>query len=157
MSFLRNLFGTKSADGPDPLAARFEEEWHRPVRCFGVVAGYRSFQFNLRHPDTGELMKPHEGVEAIFEEWKTIQSPWDRWSLFFRCILATRGVDQFHIWAVANAFTFGRHPDSALEMLQQNDLTEPGSEFHARHCGAFARAWIALHRPPEALEIPAGE
>ena len=156
MSFLKNLFG-KGAGGDadaDPLAPRFDEEWHRAVRRFAVVTGYGvdRFVFNLRHPETREIMPPHLGIAPYFDEWKQIVSPWDRIDLFFRVILDTLGVDGLHIWAVANVFTACRRPQQALEALQSAELTEAGSDYYARHCGAYARALIPLNHPQKALE-----
>ncbi len=153
MSFLKKMLGSgRSGDGVDPLAERFDAEWYQAVKRFEAISGYRGFAFNLRHPETGELMKPHEGVEPIFDEWKAIRSPWDRREMFYRCILATRGVENFDVWAVANVFTASRRPHTALEMLQGASLSEPGSEYYACHCGAYARALIPLNHPREALE-----
>jgi len=154
MSFLKNLFGASgAADGSDdPLAPRFDAEFHRAVRRFGVVTGYGdSFTLNLRNPETHEPMAPHLGITPYFEAWKQIRSPWDRIELFFRYFLESRGAEQFHAWAVANVLTAIRLPNEALEMLQKADLPQPDSQYHALHCGAFARALIPLNRSQEAL------
>jgi tetratricopeptide (TPR) repeat protein len=97
-------------------------------------------------------MEPHLGITPYFEAWKQIRSPWDRIELFFRYFLESRGAEEFHAWAVANVLTAIRLPNEALEMLQKYDLSESGSEHHALHCGAFARALIPLNRSQEALQ-----
>jgi hypothetical protein len=72
-------------------------------------------------------------------------------ALFFRVILETRGIDSLHIWAVSNVLTACRRPQEAFERLQSSELSETGSEYYARHCGAYARALIPLNHPPETL------
>jgi tetratricopeptide (TPR) repeat protein len=156
VSLLKNLFGPKAAAGEDadPLAAQFDADWFRAVRRFAIVSGYGvdGFQFNLRHPETNELMAPHLGITPYFEDWKQIRSPWDRLDLFYRLIIGTRGVENFHPWAIANILTASRRPQEALETLKATELAEAGSEYYARHCGAFARALIPLSHPVEALQ-----
>jgi hypothetical protein len=152
MSFLKNLLGAPgAADGrDDPLAQRFDAEFHRAVRRFGIVTGYGdSFTLNLRNPETRETMAPHLGLTPYFEAWKQIRSPWDRIELFFRYFLESWGAEKFHVWAVANVLTAIRLPNEALEMLQRYDLPQPGSQYHTVHCGAFARALIPLDRSEE--------
>lgn len=153
MSLVKRILGTEDGSD-DPLPARFDADWFRAVRRFAILSGYGvdGFEFNLRDPDTGELVAPHLGIAPYFEDWKQIHSPWDRMDLFYRVILSTRGVENFHVWALANLFTAGRRPLEALEMLEGAELTPADSEYHARHCGAFARALIPLHRPDEALQ-----
>lgn len=155
VSFLKNLFGTNAAGGDaDPLAASFDADWFHAVRRFAIVSGYGvdGFQFNLRHPETNELMPPHLGIAPYFEDWKQIRSPWDRLDLFYRLIIGTRGVENFHPWAVANIFTASRRPQEAMELLRATELCEAGSNYYARHCGAFARALIPLNHFAEALQ-----
>lgn len=156
MSLLNHLFGSNDAGNANdcPLGARFDEEWYRAVRRFAIVAGYGvdGFEFNLRHPETRAIMPPHLGIAPYFEEWKGIRSPWDRQDLFFRLILGTRGIENFDVWAAANILTACRKPEVALELLQKMQLAEPGTQYYARHCGAFARALIPLDRPSEALQ-----
>jgi hypothetical protein len=153
MSFLKRLVGRGDA-GADPLGARFDEEWYRAVRRFAIVTGYGvdGFEFNLRHPETREIMPPHLGIAPYFEDWKQIRTPWDRMDLFFRLILDTQGIENFHPWAVANVMTACRQVEQAYEMLQGTELTEAGTKYYARHCGAFARTLIPLNHPSEALE-----
>ena len=154
MSFLKGIFG--KADGnaaEDPLAAQFDEDFHRAVRRFGVVSGYGdAFKLTLRHPETREAMAPHVGIAPYFETWKAIQSPWDRVELFFRYFLESRGAENFDPWAVANILTALRLPQEASELLNKYELSEPESDVHARHCGAFARAMIPLERRDEAVQ-----
>ena len=155
MGLFKKMFGGAGSEADsDPLAARFDAEWHRAVRRFAIVTGYgvEGFEFNLRHSETGEITAPHIGIAPYFDDWKQIRSPWDRMDFFFRLILGTRGVENFHDWAVANVLTACRRPQQAIEMLQKTALTEAGSEYHARHCGAYARALIPLSLPKEALE-----
>lgn len=156
MNFLKNLFGSNEAGdaGDDPLGARFDAEWYRAVHRFAIVTGYgvAGFEFNLRHPETREIMPPHLGIAPYFEDWKQIRTPWDRMDLFFRLILSTRGIENFHPWAVANVMTACRQVEQAYEMLQGTELPAAGAEYYARHCGAFARALIPLNHPAEALQ-----
>jgi thioredoxin-like negative regulator of GroEL len=156
MNFLKHLMGRKTGGDAtaDPLGARFDEEWYRAVRRFAIVTGYGvgGFEFNLRHPETGEIIPPHLGIAPYFEDWKQIRTGWDRTDLFFRLILGSRGIENFHPWAVANVMTACRQVEQAYELLRKAELSEAGTEYHARHCGAFARVLIPLNQPKEALE-----
>jgi hypothetical protein len=87
MNLFRRLFSSdekQRANAPvDRDAKLFDDEWYNAVRRFGVVAGFRSIDFTSRHPQTNELMSPHEGLAGIFHDWKEISDPWDRRHLLF--------------------------------------------------------------------------
>lgn len=79
MSFLKNLFG-KGAGGDadaDPLAPRFDEDWHRAVRRFAIVTGYGvdRFVFNLRHPDALRFNGRCEDAIAIYSALMATAEP----------------------------------------------------------------------------------
>jgi tetratricopeptide (TPR) repeat protein len=156
MSFLKRLVGRETGGDADtdPLGTRFDEEWYRVVRRFAIVSGYgvAGFEFNLRHPETREIMPPHLGIAPYFEDWKQIRTPWDRMDLFFRLILDTRGIQNFHPWAVANVMTACRRVEQAYQILRGVELTGAGTKYYARHCGSFARVLIPLNQPKEALQ-----
>jgi tetratricopeptide (TPR) repeat protein len=156
MSFLKKLFGSNETGGSanDPLTTQFDADWHSAVRRFAIVSGYgvSGFQFNLRHPQTREILPPHLGIAPYFEDWKQIRTEWDRRVMFFRLILDTQGIENLHVWAAANILTACRSPQEALELLQKAELTEAGSQYYARHCGAYARVLVPLNHPVEALQ-----
>jgi tetratricopeptide (TPR) repeat protein len=154
MSTLPGSFDQESETGEtaDSLAARFDEDWHRAERRFGVVSGYRNFRCDLADETGQAATTPHEGAPEIFERWKPLRTGWERRDLFSRCFLASVGVDQFLTWAVANVFVDNGRVEAALQMLERAEPPQPGADFYSLRCGAFAQALLALNRKEEALQ-----
>lgn len=126
---------------------QFDEEWVRALARFGVVTGLGDFGLKLKHPATGEVMTPHEGLGQTFSEWKAIESAYDRRALLCDQILNTVG-GSMKSWQAANALVALRRPDDALAVLEQAQAPETSS---AQHRAASARALLNLGRRKEAL------
>lgn len=149
MSLFGKLLGTQSRS-PDPEALQFDTEWHRAVVRFARSSGLPGFHLNLRHPKTGEIMTPHEGLEGDFDDWRARPAPMDRRRIFFLRILEL-AAENLPFWAFANGIVAAGHPQNALEILQKRDLPVEGAEDYAPHAGAYARVLLALGHTPEAL------
>ena len=154
MSTLPGSFDQEAETGEtaDSMAARFDKDWHRAERRFGVVSGYRNFRCDLADETGQAATSPHAGAPEIFERWKPLRTGWERRDLFSRCFLASVGVDQFLTWAVANVFVDNGNAEAALRMLERAEPPQPGADFCALHCGAFAQALLALNRKEKALQ-----
>jgi tetratricopeptide (TPR) repeat protein len=149
MSFLKRMFGNKNGDAE--LRQRFDDEFLRTVHRFKIVAGFESFQFRLLHPETRQPMTPHEGLAGTFEDWKKIQSVWDRRRLIFDVLLEMMG-RSMAVWHIARIFTANREPQRALKLLDDNPVAEQNSKEFAAYCAARGNAFIKQQRPAEALE-----
>ena len=149
MSLFGNILGNRDRQ-PDPDARQFDAEWHRALVRFGRVSGLPGYHLNLRHPRTGELMTPQEGLEGTFDDWRARPSPMDRRLIFFLQILELSG-GNLPCWAWANALSAIAHPHNALEMLQKRPPPAEGAEDYAPHAGAYAQALLGLGKTSEAL------
>ncbi|WP_227498517.1 M48 family metallopeptidase [Synechococcus sp. PCC 7336] len=143
----------RRAAGPQSstIGQQFDQDWDNTVHRFRVITGMRSLKFNLSHPVTSFPLQPHEALPTCFEEWKTIQSLWDRRSLFYTAIYQ---MARHHLkpWQIANYLTEDRRPVNALSILQKvtrDDLTE---DDYAPHCAALAKTLMALTYYEESLE-----
>ncbi len=138
---------------PDARALEFDETWVKTLRVFEKMVGLGTIRINLTHPRTKGPLKPHEGLNATFAEWKKIQSPWDQRVFIFDFLMNDMGFRKaMKVWQIANALTAMRGPDKALKLLQDNPQPETTSEDYAAHCAAFARAFFGLQQPVTALE-----
>lgn len=148
MSLFGNLLGRKG-ETPEDAARRqqFDEDWVRAIQRFGIVTGLGAISLELKHPKTGKVMAPHEGLGQTFQEWKSVEAAYDRRVLLFDQLFNTVGRSMKH-WHIANYLTATRYPNKALALLEQAEASErdaPG--FHA----ASARALLTLGRSGEAL------
>ncbi|MBC8099757.1 MAG: tetratricopeptide repeat protein [Armatimonadetes bacterium] len=153
MRLLKGLLGKPKAKQPiDPAqAAQFDQEWAAALKRFGRVAGFESFAFDLKHPQTMQPLQPHEGLGGTFEDWKQITAPWDRQRLLMDLILSsTKGA--MKPWQVANVLVALRLPQNALQLLKQSDPPpQEDTEAYSGYCESYARALQYLQQPHEAL------
>jgi len=154
MSFLKRLFGKNDpGNRPNQTAQvdQFNQEWFAAVKRFPIVAQFNNFRFDLKHPDTGDIMQPHEGIAGTFEDWLQVESPWDRRRLLFELLLNAVG-RSLKNWQLANILVAIRRPDQAISLFNQEQAPPPDSEDYADYCEAHARALQYLQRPQEAIE-----
>jgi hypothetical protein len=155
MGFIKKLIGGDSTPKKQTTAIQSDEqqfdiEWHEAVHRFGIVAGFESFSFELRHPEANQVMAPHKGLAGTFEEWKQIRSPWDRRALLFNLLLNTVANDM-KPWQRANILVANRYPVEALALLDTVANPEAGTKDHPSVCAAFAQALLGAHRFTEAI------
>ncbi|MCP3960796.1 MAG: tetratricopeptide repeat protein [bacterium] len=174
MSWLKKLFGKQTPPGnvsaarpataahrgqeaDDPPGAgdpeihrRFDREWEQAVRRFDVVAGLRDFHLDIKHPETHQVMKPHEGLGGTFAEWRGVRSPWDHRKIFFDLIYSMVRASMT-AWQTANYLVATRRPDVALELLETSEPPSAADECQAEHCAAFAKVFLGLTRAGTAV------
>jgi len=148
MSLFSNLLGRKGQT-PEDVAQKqqFDEEWIQAVKRFGIVTGLGTINLELKHPKTGKVMLPHEGLGQTFSEWKPIEAPYDRRALLFDQLFNTVG-QSMNRWQIANYLVANRRPDKAFALLEQAQTSETASAgYHA----ASAKALLSLGRPADAV------
>ncbi|MEO7717932.1 MAG: tetratricopeptide repeat protein [Capsulimonas sp.] len=148
MSFLGSLFGKKSQPPADPAQPqRFDEEWEQAVKRFGAVTKLGAINMELKHPKTGNLMTPHDGLGQTFSEWKAIESPYDKRALLFEQIMSMVGKSMKR-WQVANYLVANRSPQQAMSLLEKAEESEKAD---AQFQAAMAKTLMRLDRPSDAL------
>ena len=144
------LFRRARSDEDVVAQFQFDKEWHQAVLRFGVVTGVGDMHVNLKHPETGELMTPHAGLEGLFDAWKQIKAEYDR-----RAVLAEQMLEytekSMSPWQLANYLVADRRPNEALEMLSRAQPPGSQEEDFAPYCGACAKSLLGLTQYPEAL------
>jgi tetratricopeptide (TPR) repeat protein len=121
---------------------KFNQEWEKAVKLFGVLIASKSFNINLKHPVTRKSCKPHEALFEIIEDWKKIRSPWDRRSLLFQVIF-DMVAKSLKPWQIANYLVADRHPLEAFEILQEF-ISKDLKEEHAQYYASLARCLSSL-------------
>ncbi len=148
MSLFSNLIGRKAQTPADTTRQQqFDDEWFQAISRFGIVTGLGTINLELKHPKTGKVMTPHEGLSQTFSEWKLIEAHYDRRVLIFEQIVKMVG-QSMNRWQIANYLTANRRPDKALALLEQAEATEKAD---ARYQAASAKALLYLGRPADAL------
>ncbi len=155
MQFFKKRFGgqneVKNNKLVDSKAEEFDQVWTKTLQLFEIISGLDKINFRLTHPRTGKPLKPHEGLNVTFKEWKQIQSSWDQRQYLFKFMLEGVG-RSMKAWQIANIFTAMRGPNKALELLQENPQPSDEAEDYVAHCCAFTKAYLGLHQPILALE-----
>src|SRR5260221_10374836 len=154
MPFLKNLLGQSdpqsSKSSSAILAQQFDKDWFNAVKRFGIVAGFGAFRFDVRDPNTREIINPHEGLAGTFDDWQQIKSPWDRQLHLFELLLDTMN-KSMKLWQIANVLTAIRLPNRAVALLQENALPTPDSDDYTQVCSAFSKGFIGLQDGENAL------
>lgn len=150
MRLFKNLFGQKGEPAPDSLAQEFDAEWPRAVKRFEKTTGMGELKLSLRHPQTQEVMTPHEGLGATFNDWKQADAPYNKRRVLSHLLVEMIG-GAMNAWQAANFFTSDSRPLEALAILEE-EPPDPDSEDYAAHCVAYARTLLSMIRYPEALE-----
>lgn len=103
----------------------------------------------FRSEDTNEIIPFALAFPQQFEEWKKVQSIWDRRGIIYK-ILDKRIGDSLKLWQQVERFNIDRYPGLALQCAEEYarpaDLTD--ANFHL----AVARAYFILTRYKEAEE-----
>lgn len=148
MGFLDNLLGRKSQmPTANARAQQFDEEWTQAVKRFGIVTGLGVINLDSKHPKTGTVMTPHEGLGQTFREWQTVEADYDRRVVLFDQIFQMGGA-HMNRWQIANYLSAVRRPDKAAEFLGEAEASEQGA---AGFQAASAKALLNLGRYAEAL------
>ena len=148
MGFLGNLLGRKSQmPTENARTQQFDEEWTQVVKRFGIVTGLGAINLDLKHPKTGGVMTPHEGLGQTFREWQSVEAEYDRRAVLFDQVFQMAGA-HMNRWQVANYLTAVRRPDKAAEFLAQAEASEQGT---AGFQAASAKALLNLGRYAESL------
>ncbi|MDM1555781.1 MULTISPECIES: hypothetical protein [Chryseobacterium] len=69
--------------------------------------------------DRGNVYAAHEAYGAIFNEWRDIQSKWDRMSLFYRFWDHSQ-FEKLEDWQVIERFVKDRYSKKALQYFEEN-------------------------------------
>lgn len=151
MRLFKKLFGQK---GEEPVVAaveqQFDAEWDQAVTRFCIVTGRNGINISLKHPQTHQIMLPHEGINATFSEWRQIRAPYDRRRLLFDLLYDMVG-KSLNVWQTANYLVADRRPDQALSLLEQSELPTTAQPDYAEHCAAFAQANLNMTQYANAL------
>ncbi|MBI1281222.1 MAG: tetratricopeptide repeat protein [Anaerolineaceae bacterium] len=154
MQFLKNFRSKTTVENQKPVdnqAETFDLTWAKTLHLFQIISGVGEISFRLTHPKTGKPLKPHEGLNATFAEWKQIQSRWDQERYLFSFMLSGLG-KSMNAWQVANILTAARQPDKALQLLQENPQPITDTKDYVPHCCSFANAYVGLQEANLALE-----
>ena len=148
MGFLDSLLGRKSQT-PKGIAQaeQFDEEWVQGVKRFGIVTGLGTINLDLKHPKTGAVMTPHEGLGQTFRKWQIVEAEYDRRTVLFDQVFQMAGA-HMNRWQIADYLTAVRRPNKAAEFLAQAEASERDS---AGFLAASAKALLNLGRYAEAL------
>ncbi len=148
MGIFSGVFGRK-ASTPETAAQQqqFDTEWAQALKRFGVVTGLGGINLDLKHPKTGRIMSPHDGLGQTFSEWQAVESAYDRRALIFSQIASMIGKAMNH-WQAANYLSATRFPQKAFALLEKAPDSETAS---APFQAALARVLINLGRKADAL------
>ncbi|OCA76989.1 hypothetical protein BBI01_00555 [Chryseobacterium artocarpi] len=69
--------------------------------------------------DRDQSIAPHQAYKELFNEWKGIQSKWDRISLFYRFWDHSQ-FEKLEHWQVIERFVKDRYPKKALQYFEKN-------------------------------------
>ncbi|WP_046756745.1 tetratricopeptide repeat protein [Kordia jejudonensis] len=103
----KRLFGKKKIVEDKAFTSDFDDALKR---YFGVPTGRIEYEFKDKK---GNVIPPSYAFEGAYNEWKTIQSIWDRRSVIFSA------VDEIYLHEMSNAqiinrFVIDRYPEKAL-------------------------------------------
>jgi len=149
MGFLKKLFRRSESGDEDALRRQFDEEWRHSLELFAIVTGLGEFSLNLKHPETGQPMEPHAGLAGSFSDWKEIHAAYERRRLFLELIYEAMW-ERLSAWQAANYLSAVRHPDTALEVLEEEGEPTDQDELGG-YAAARARALLGLTRYADAL------
>ena len=138
MSTLPGSFDQEAETGEtaDSMAARFDKDWHRAERRFGVVSGYRNFRCDLADETGQAATTPHEGIPDALERWKPLRTRWERRDLFshsphfrlhcaYRLVRTGQAVEALsRLIAIVNEWPWLR--EAHLNLLQVLNHLDPG-------------------------------
>jgi tetratricopeptide (TPR) repeat protein len=151
MGFFKKIFGGHQEPAGDhkALAEKFDFAWQDAQERFGKLTGVGKIELKLRHPETGAALKPHEGLNGSFEDWKAIQSVWDQQLLLLDLLLNSvqRALKPWHI---TNGLVAIRQPDQAEAFISDTPAPDGPDEF-AMYCEAYARALQYSQKPKDAV------
>jgi hypothetical protein len=106
----------------DATPQNFEVELHDSFRRYYADPALK-FNNNLTDPQTGDTFEPHEAFNAVYNEWKTIHSSWDRRSLLFSFWDETE-LDKLAKWQVVQRYNNDRFPVKSFKFQEQDVKTE---------------------------------
>jgi tetratricopeptide (TPR) repeat protein len=130
---------------------QFDAQWKEALTKFGVIVGFKSINFNLKHPKTQQPAPPHQALPDIFQEWQQIESSWDRRRLFFQVVYQVIGQD-LKSWQIINLSIAIRRPLDALNLVEQAALDNIEPSDSASYYAAFAQTFMALTNYQQALK-----
>lgn len=128
----------------------FDREWESALDLFKKYVELPINNFVLKDPDTHLEIPPHVGLGGTFEDWKEIQSPWDRRCILFDCIVEYLQ-DKMQLWQIANYYTYTRMPSRALEGLLLEEENKPEIINNSGFTIAKVRALFSLSKVDESI------
>lgn len=152
MGFFKKIFGGRqdSSDDFKAQADQFDFAWRDAQERFGKLTGVGTVELTFRHPETGAALKPHEGLNGTFEDWRAVRSVWDR-QLLLLDLLLNNAQRVLKPWHIANGLVAIRQPDRAETFIRDTSAPDAPDEL-AMYCEAYARALQYSQKPKEAVE-----
>ena len=139
-----NLFGKKKFEEDKAFTADFNDALKRYI---GVPQGEIEYTFKDKK---GRVIPPSYAFEGAYNEWKTIQSVWDRRSVIFSAL------DDIYLSKIPKAqiierFVIDRYPEKALmfnnEFAKDQDLKDPD------YLASLAKCHFFLTKLDECIDL----
>ncbi|MDR6919433.1 hypothetical protein [Chryseobacterium sp. 2987] len=109
---------------PEETAPQFHEEGNRfdleIKEAFKRFHSDPGIDINIQiEDDKGNSLTAYQAYGDLFQEWMSIQSKWDRMSLFYRFWDQSQ-FEKLESWQVIERFVKDRYPKKALSYFEQN-------------------------------------
>ncbi|PSB55830.1 hypothetical protein [Chamaesiphon polymorphus] len=127
----------------------FNTEWKASIAKFQSIAGLKSLNIDLKHPQTKQPMTAYQQLPDLYDEWMEIRSTWDKESLFFSVIYDLVG-QYMQPWQVANYLTIDRNAFQAFDILTEASQGNVGEDYSS-HCASLAKSLCSLTYFDESL------
>ena len=136
----------KSNFGFDASPQNFKTELYDSFRRYYAEPSLK-FNINLTDPVTGVTYEPHEAFNAVYDEWKTIHSSWDRRSLLFSFWDETE-LNKLQKWQIVQRYNNDRFPVKSFKFHAQDVKSDDLND--VRLIIALAKTYRLLFKLDEA-------
>ncbi|MFN8284254.1 MAG: hypothetical protein U0U67_13630 [Chitinophagales bacterium] len=147
MSFFKKLFGGNKEEKIITEDVEFTKDFYDAVKRYQcLIEGEVEIEFKDKQ---GNIIPPSYAFEGAYNEWKQIQSPWDRRSVIYQAL------DEFYLknldkWKILERFTLDRYPDKTLQFAEK--FGKEGDYNDAEFLTSLAKAHCVLSEYDKGIE-----
>ena len=114
MGFLKSLFGKENKVTEDE---KFTKDFKSSLKRYLSVTGENDIEYEFKDKK-GNVIPPSYAFEGAYNEWKTIQSVWDKKSVIYSALdeIYFKNLDK---WQIIERYTIDRYPQKAIQFVKE--------------------------------------